>query len=250
MFLVKDRRFGIDTDIFLHTDPRNEGYKGDVIEGVELDYDMNAIHRWPQGDRRPEPRLGRDPKNDKRYKVFRSPEDLAAAAYELVNVNTPIIDDTWLNYRRKYNPDPNDLAQIPQDDWFDYLEKGDAAAKFRNKLHEPQKPKGDDRDQVAEWVAKRHMAADGGISQVWYLRSGSPAHEIRLIEISEQFTSDEGRIDPFDFGLDVDGAKYKLLIADISSDRFARIQENPSDILPKGWSLDGASAWSRRERLR
>ena len=34
MFLVKDRRLGMDHYVFTHTNPHGEGYKGDVIEGA------------------------------------------------------------------------------------------------------------------------------------------------------------------------------------------------------------------------
>jgi hypothetical protein len=76
MFLVKDRRLGMDNYVFTQTDPRTEGYKSDVIEGVTLDYDMNAIHLWPDRQPRPNPQLGRDPKNPKHYKVFKFREEL------------------------------------------------------------------------------------------------------------------------------------------------------------------------------
>ena len=55
MFLVKDRRLGMDHYVFTHIDPRTDGYPGDVIDGVTLDYDMNAVHRWPNGQPRPQP---------------------------------------------------------------------------------------------------------------------------------------------------------------------------------------------------
>jgi hypothetical protein len=55
MFLVKDRHFGMDNFVFTHLDPRPEGYKGDVLEDVTPDYDMNAIHSWPAGHPAPNP---------------------------------------------------------------------------------------------------------------------------------------------------------------------------------------------------
>ncbi len=76
MFLVKDRRLGMDNYVFTQTDPRTEGFKGEVAEGVTLDFDMNAIHYWPNGQRRPNPQLGRDPKDPKHYQVFKFPEEL------------------------------------------------------------------------------------------------------------------------------------------------------------------------------
>ena len=58
MFLVKDRRLGMDNYVFTQTDPRIEGCKGDVIEGATLDFDRNAIHHWSDGQPRPNPQLG------------------------------------------------------------------------------------------------------------------------------------------------------------------------------------------------
>src|SRR5207245_2791221 len=106
---------------------------------------------------------------------------------------------------------------------------------------EPNKPKqGSNLDQVAEWVAKRHMGADAGIHQVWFLQSGSPADEIRLLEVSERFTGEAAKIEPIDFGLDLDGAKYKLLVADVSGEQLEKIKADPAKLLPKDWKIDGA----------
>lgn len=73
MFLVKDRRLGMNNYVFTHMAPRTEGYRGDVIEGVTLDYDMNAIHHWPDGLPAPNPQLGVIPKfrSTLRFSSFR-----------------------------------------------------------------------------------------------------------------------------------------------------------------------------------
>jgi hypothetical protein len=252
MFLVKDRRLGMDNYVFTRTDPRTEGYKGVVIEGVTLDYDMNAIHLWPDGQPRPNPQLGRDPKHPKHYKVFKFPEELQAAGFEFVHFNTPFFAYSWSDYRNRYYPVPEEYAKtMTQDEWFDFLEDADFATKLRKKMSEPKKPeKGSNRDQVAEWVANRHMAADGGINQVWFLHSGSPADEIRLLEVSERYTGEAAKIEPIDFGLDVDGAKYKLLVADVSVDQIEKIKADPAKLLPKEWKIDAAHIWGRRGRQR
>src|ERR1700733_5294485 len=109
MFLVKDRRLGMDDFVFMQTDPRAEGYKGDVSEDVTLDYDMNAIHLWPYGQPRPNPQLGRDPKNPKHYKVFKFPEELHAAGFEFVHFNTPFVTYSWSDYRKRYYPVPEEF---------------------------------------------------------------------------------------------------------------------------------------------
>src|SRR5262249_19801721 len=107
---------------------------------------------------------------------------------------------------------------------------------------------GSSRDEIAEWVAKRHMGADGGIEQVWFLHAGSPADEIRLLEVSERFTGEAAKIEPIDFGLDLDGPKYKLLVADVSVEQLEKIKADPAKSLPNDWKIDGAIIWGRRGR--
>lgn len=250
MFLVKDRRLGKDNYVFTETDPRTEGYKGDVIEGVTLDYDMNSIFRWPHGQRSPNPQLGRDPKNPKQYKEFKFPEELHAAGFEFVHDGTPFLEYSWSDYRKRYYPVPEEYAKtMTQDEWFDFLEEADSATKIRKQMSAPDDPKqGSDREQIAEWVAQRHMGADGGIHQVWFLHAGAPADEIRLLEVSERFTGGAAKIEPIDFGLDVDGAKYKLLVADVSGEQLEKIKADPAQALPSDWKFDDALVWGRRGR--
>jgi hypothetical protein len=248
MYLIKDRRLGMDKYVFTHSDPRTEGYKGDVLEGVTLDYDMNAIHLWPDGQRCPSPKLGRDPKNPKHYKVFKFPEELQAAGFEFVYSNTPLVVYSWSDYRKLYYPVPEEYAKtMTQDEWFDFLEEADFAIKIRRKMSEPTVPKrGSNQEQIAAWVADRHMRADGGIHQIWFLPTGSPADEIRLLEVSERYTGQAAKVEPVDFGLDLDDAKYKLLVADVSGEQLEKIKTDPAKSLPKDWKIGGALIWDRR----
>ena len=248
MFLIKDRRLGMDNYVFTQMDPRTEGYKGDVSEGVALDYDMNAIHRWPDGEPRPDPQLGLDPKNPTHYKVFKYRDELYAAGFKMVHSGTPFIVYSWSDYRKRYYPIPEEYAKtMTQDEWFDFLEDTDSAAQIRNRMSEPQEPKhGNNMDEIAKWVAKRHMGADGGIQQIWYLRAGSPADEIRLLEVSERFTSEAAKVEPVDFGLDFNGSKYRMMVADVSLDQIEKIKAEPAKLLPKDWKIDSALIWGRR----
>ncbi len=248
MFLVYDRRFGMDKYVFLHTDPRAEGFQGAVTEDVLLEYDMNAIHLWPEGRDCPEPQLGRDPRNPKQYKVFKYPNELDAAKFERIDPAPPFVANSWSDYRKRYYPVPEEYAKtMSQDEWFDFLDEADVAARIRRKNHEPDAPKaGSSREEVAEWVAKQHMGADGGVHEVWFLPSGAPEGEIRLLEVSERFTGEPAKIEPVDFGLDVDAAQYKLVVADVSSDHLTRIKTDPANSLPKDWTLDQARIWGRR----
>jgi hypothetical protein len=250
MFLVKDRRLGMDNYVFTYSDPRTDGYKGDVISGVNLDYDMNAVLLWPDGEMVPDPQLGRDPNNPKHYKVFKFPHELQAEGFEFIHDNTPFVAHSWSDYRKHYYPMPEQYAKaMTEDDWFDFLEDADFAARIRKKMSAPNEPtRGSNRDQIAEWVAKRHMGADGGISQVWFLNAGSPADEFRLLEVSERFTGEAAKVEPIDFGLDIAGAKYRLLVADVSTEQLNKIKTDPAKSLPQGWKIDGALVWDRRGR--
>jgi hypothetical protein len=68
------------------------------------------------------------------------------------------------------------------------------------------------------------------------------------LEVSERFTGEAKKIEPIDFGLDVDGAKYKLLVADVSEERLEKIKADPANSLPKDWKIDDALIWGRRGR--
>jgi hypothetical protein len=136
---------------------------------------------------------------------------------------------------------------MTQDEWFDFLEEADFATKIRKKMSEPKKPKnGSSRDQIAQWVAERHMGADGGIHEVWFLPAGSPPDEIRLLEVSDRYTGEAAGIEPIDFGLDVEGAKYRLRVADVSAERLEKIRADPANSLPKDWKIEGRLIWDRR----
>jgi hypothetical protein len=247
MFLVKDRRLGMDNYVFVATDPRKDGFAGDVTEGATLDYDMNRIHIWPYGEASPQPQLGLDPANPKHFKVFKFSQELSDSGFQFVNFNTPFVVHSWSEYRKRYYPVPEEFAKtMTQDEWFDYLDEADSAAKLRRKQNGGIEPKaGSSPDQIAEWVARRHMSADIGIREVWYLRTGSPPDEIRLLEVSELYNGESATIEPIDFGLDVDGAKFKLFVADVTTDQLQKVKADPTR-LPKNWMFDEAKCWGRR----
>src|SRR5207245_5534241 len=43
MFLVEHHRYGATYLVFTYEDPQKDGYKGNVEEGISLDYDMEAV---------------------------------------------------------------------------------------------------------------------------------------------------------------------------------------------------------------
>jgi hypothetical protein len=244
--LIQDRRYGQDHFVFTNINPRTEGYKGEVNEGIELDYDMNAIHLWPHGEPRPDPQLGRDPANPKHYKVFKYPQELRHSGFDLVDPQAPIVVYSWLDYRELV-PLPHEVAEkMELNEWFDILDSSEEGMKLRYKSDlDADPPPGSNRDHIAEWVAKRHMSTDGSIRQVYYLPTGAPPQEIRLLEINEQPSAPEEQPEPLDFGLEVAGLALKLSVADISKDQLEKMKLDPSN-LPPGWKWEGAVKWGVR----
>lgn len=242
MFLVKDQRYGATYLVFTSDDPRREGYRGEVEE-VSLDYNIE-VHLWPDGQDRPEACVGRDPKNPNHLKVFKYSRDLQKEGYQLVP-GTPVVFSTWSQYARLHliPPDPE---QTPDEQWYDYLDRLDEdSRRRRQRAPREERPAGPGRDQVAAWVARKHFLADPSIREVWYLPQGAPPGEIRLLEVSERIARDGERVEPFDFGLDIEGVHFLLLVADVTSDQLQHIRQDPG-YLPQGWALDGSVTWERR----
>lgn len=247
MFLVVDRRLGMDYYVFTQLDPRTDGYRGAVTEDVSLEFDMNAIHRWPDGEPRPSPRLGRDPSNPRHYRVFKFPHELEAARFEFVDYNPPIVAYSWLDFRQRFPTFAEATLGMSSDEWLDELDNIDDATKLRHQTDaDPEPALGSNRDQIAEWVAKRHLSTDRSIRQVVYLPVGAPLNEIRLLEINERFARAEDQPEPLDFGVEIAGQELKVFVADVTSDQLERLKATPSN-LPKGWSLDQAKVWGRRK---
>jgi hypothetical protein len=76
-------------------------------------------------------------------------------------------------------PTPEQIAQMAEvlgdTDWLEFLDQLDAVARRRRQRQaEPETPNGHDRDQVAAWIARRHLLADSAVRQVWYLPEAAP----------------------------------------------------------------------------
>jgi hypothetical protein len=65
------------------------------------------------------------------------------------------------------------------------------------------------------------------------------------LEVNDRVEPVEPDPQPIDFGLDVEGSQFRLLVADITSRQLDRIKNAPSH-LPPGWSLNGNRVWKRR----
>ena len=107
MFLVEVRHHGTTQLVFTWEDPRNDGYKGSVIEDVDLDYNMDAVHRWPDGQPRPEAAVGRAPGDPKHYKVFLYGSQVRAEGYQPIP-GKAVVFGSWSDYLqlRLDPPDP------------------------------------------------------------------------------------------------------------------------------------------------
>ena len=244
MFLVKDTLYGTTYLVFTWKDPRQDGFTGQVDEDVELDYDMEAVHRWPEGGKRPAKCTGRDPNNPKRYKVFRSADDCKAEGYVAIPGDT-VVFGSWADYVRLHLDPPNPL-KLKEEDWHEYLDKVDEFSRLsRAREQAPAAPLGGNRDDIAQWVARQHFIVDRGIREIWYLPKESPLDEIRLLELNEQVPFSGSQVEAIDFGLDVEGVNFRLMVADVNSDQLQQVKTDPSR-LPPGWSLDDGRIWRRR----
>jgi len=245
MFLVKDDRFQPPNLVFVDQDPRGDGYTGEIVDDVSLDYDELEVHRSDDGQRSPEPCVGIAPDDSKHYRMFRSPDQLRAAGFEPV-AGTPIASfRSWFEYIRisLSPPKPNQTSEVS---WYDYLDTVDEASReWRNREQTPDPPAGADRDSVAAWLAIKHFIGDSAIREVWYLPKNAPENEIRLLELSDRLAGNESHVDPFDFGLDIEGANFRLMVADVTTDQMEQIKQNHQQ-LPPGWSLDETKIWRRR----
>ncbi len=104
-----------------------------------------------------------------------------------------------------------------------------------------------DRDSMARWHAERQMATDPGIKVIYYLKTGAPEREIRLVEVNDQIVArDADPTEPLDFGVDRGQENgHVLMIVDVTPDQWAEI-ESGKIALADGWSLKDAILISRR----
>jgi hypothetical protein len=243
VYLARDNRHGSLYLVFTWEDPRNSGYEGHVEEGVFLDYDMESVHSWPDGTAQPEACLGQSPDNPNHYKVFKYQSDLEASGYTPVS-GSVVVFGSWGDYAALHliPPDPR---QTTDEKWYGYLDKLDEDSRVRRQLTPTVSiPLVRNRDNIAAWVARRHLIADSSIREVWYLPKGSPQDEIRFLELNDRLAGAELSVEPIDFALDIEGAAFRLFVADITTEQLANVKRD-SSLLPRGWSLDENTIWRR-----
>jgi hypothetical protein len=150
-------------------------------------------------------------------------------------------------------PTPEQIAKMAEvlgdTDWLEFLDQLDAVARRRRQRQaEPETPNGHDRDQVAAWIARRHLLADSAVRQVWYLPEAAPPNEIRFLEVNDRLCDPAlttPQVEAIDFDLDIQGSPFKLFVADISGDQLNQIRGGELH-LPQGWQFNGNRVWGRR----
>ncbi len=107
-----------------------------------------------------------------------------------------------------------------------------------------------DRDSMARWYAEEYFQTDPGLRTVYYLPTGSPEREIRLVAVNDQICElEDGGLEPIDFGFDRDMEnEHMLWTLDVTPRQWDRIQKKLL-ALPAGWSLEDAVSIPPRHPL-
>jgi hypothetical protein len=136
-------------------------------------------------------------------------------------------------------PDREELIQaLAQLDLATLEEVVTNAYQRRGNIPTDEEPRPDDgatRGQVARWLAIRHLATDAALERVIYLPANAPDNEIRLLEVNRLLNPPDDAIEPLEF-TPVWDLPYRVFVADITSDQWDRLRQNPG-VLPPGWDL-------------
>jgi hypothetical protein len=90
-----------------------------------------------------------------------------------------------------------------------------------------------DRDAMAVHYARRRKSIDGDIVEIYYLPTGAPPNEIRLVEVNRAIQS-QAEPEPIDFGVasGTDEA-HRLVVLDVTPAQWKGIV-NETRPLPRG----------------
>lgn len=149
-------------------------------------------------------------------------------------------------------PDPVEIARQAEHlddlDWFDFLDEVDAIVKrrYEQRPEEPD-PSGEDRDEVAAWIARGYLIVDASVREVIYLPEGSSPGEIRFIVVNSRFTpiQSDGQVSHAYSSQELEEMTYLLDIVDVDEEQLGQIKSGDLK-LPLGWSLENATIWGRR----
>ena len=148
---------------------------------------------------------------------------------------------------------------LSQDEMFQYLvglpetEYAEVVFRAESGRHErvseafaEQLPAAPDRDTVACWLARQHLAIDPGVAEICYLRA-APANEIRFIEVNRLLPIPDpvqGQFDFVDFALDIDRLDFSLSVIDMTADQWQKVVRGMLN-LPEGWTLEPHTVFRR-----
>src|SRR5260370_9281570 len=153
---------------------------------------MEEVRRWAAGEPRREGCVGLAADNPNHYKVFKYRRDRAGAGYQPVP-GTALVFGAWSEYVKLF-PNPDDPDEI----WYGFLDEVDEKSRQRRQRGAPDDPAGKSRDDVAAWVAKKHLFVDSAIREIWYLPRGAPPDEIRFLELNERLAATGDKAEAID----------------------------------------------------
>ena len=140
------------------------------------------------------------------------------------------------------------LTELDESDFATVLEK---ARRWRvaHRPPPPERPNAFDRDKLAVWYARGHMALEPYIREIVYLPENAPAGEIRLLEVNVRSSDpDDAPLEVLDFGVDRDlPGEHSLFVADITPAQWDCIRAGTLT-LPDGWELAGHRVFDRKRR--
>jgi hypothetical protein len=97
MFLAHDTKRNC--FVFTITDPREDGYEGEVVEDVTLEEEEN-LNVWPDGSDRPTSVLAHARDNPRRFKRFKSDDRAKAAGFEPYTYAPMMAYHRWADHLR------------------------------------------------------------------------------------------------------------------------------------------------------
>jgi hypothetical protein len=139
------------------------------------------------------------------------------------------------------------LISLPDPEYVDVVYRAESSRQQRlSSALAEELPPAPDRDAVAGWLARQHLAIDPGIEEVYYLRDAF-ADEVRFVEINRllPIPDPSDRRFPFvDFGLDMERLDFSLSVIDMTGDQWQKVV-NGLLHLPEGWTTEPHTMFRR-----
>ena len=117
-YLVTDERVGPPVLVFTLKNPQSDGYDGDVDEGITLDYDMDAVHIWSEGEESfPRTQLAEIRQTLNIIKFSSMTVSVRPKVSRQISANYSV-NVTWTDYLKLHRAD-----ELPESVWFDELDR-------------------------------------------------------------------------------------------------------------------------------